>query len=1066
MVDLRRAPAPAVGAPVLDGDQRRAVEHRGALLRVLGAPGTGKTTTAVEVVVDRVARDGLSPDACLLLTASRTAAARLRDRVTARVGGTTTEPLARTHQAFGFGVLRREAALRGEPAPRLLSGPEQDVVLRDLLAGHASGDVTGPVWPPHVQAAVNRRGFRAELRDLLMRAVELGLEPPDLARLGREHARPEWVAAADVLREYDEVTALSRPGGYDPAWILTAAADRLEDDPQALARTVEQVRLVVVDDAQELTPAAARVLRVLARAGVSLVLLGDPDSAVQTFRGADPRLVATGWAALAPAGDPAPTVVLGTVHRQGPALRTATAAVARRIGALGGGAQRSALAAGPADGRLDVALLRAGTQEAAHVAAELRAAHLLEGVPWDRMAVIVRGRSRDAALRRALTAQGVPVASGAAEIPVRDEVAVRPLLELLDLVLRVARDPGARPTPEQAVDLLLSPLGECDAVRLRRLRRLLRRAELDEGGTRTSDELLADGVLDLGGAVALGLDGAPLRRLAAGVAAGVDAARTAVDPVTGRPGWAPGVTAETILWAVWQGLDVADPWRRRALRGGPRGQRADRDLDAVVALFGAVGAFVDRLPAAGPDAFLEHVRGQDVPGDTLVPRAPQGQAVSVLTPASAAGLEWDLVVVAGVQEGVWPDLRLRGSLLGSEDLVAVVTGRGASTRAAQAAVRYDETRLLHVAVSRARRRVLVTAVRSEDEQPSPYLDVVDPPPEAPDGDVGGAVEREVRRISDVRAPLTLPALVARLRRELLVGTVAQARSARAGLERLVEAGVPGADPRDWWALRGLSDDRPLRAPEQPVRVSPSKVESFETCALRWLLTTAGGDSPSQGRANLGTLVHDIAAELGDEVDVTTLVAEVDRRWGRLGLPSGWATERLREEAHGMVTRLVDYYDRADREGWTLAGAEVGMRAEVGRAVVAGRVDRLERDGEGRLRVLDYKTGSTTPSQRTIDDHLQLAVYQLAVEQGGFEEHGTESAGAAILRLGRNAPADNPPIVQRPLAEHDDPGWAEEVVHRVADGMAGASVLATAGQHCQFCPVRTSCPLQPEGRVLS
>ena len=49
------------------------------------------------------------------------------------------------------------------------------------------------------------------------------------------------------------------------------------------------------------------------------------------------------------------------------------------------------------------------------------------------------------------------------------------------------------------------------------------------------------------------------------------------------------------------------------------------------------------------------------------------------------------VVVAGVQDGVWPDLRLRGSLLGSEQLVDVLTGRGSTYREAQAAVRTVDT---------------------------------------------------------------------------------------------------------------------------------------------------------------------------------------------------------------------------------------------------------------------------------------------------------------------------------------------------------------------------------------
>jgi len=261
------------------------------VLRVLGGSGTGKTTTAVEVVVDRVERDDLRPDQCLLLTSSRLAAGSLRERVTARLGRTSTEPLARTHQAFGFGILRQAAALRGDPTPRLLSGPEQDVILRELLAGHAAGETQGPRWPERVLEALPTKGFRAELRDLLMRAVEHDVDADRLRDLGARHDRPEWVAAADVLEEYDQVTALSAPGAYDPAWILGAAADLLEEQPEAMARVRDTLRLVVVDDAQELTAAAVRLLRTVLTPGLDVVLLGDPDAAVQTFRGADPRFL-------------------------------------------------------------------------------------------------------------------------------------------------------------------------------------------------------------------------------------------------------------------------------------------------------------------------------------------------------------------------------------------------------------------------------------------------------------------------------------------------------------------------------------------------------------------------------------------------------------------------------------------------------------------------------------------------------------------------------------------------------------------------------------------------------
>jgi superfamily I DNA/RNA helicase/RecB family exonuclease len=1029
------------------------------------------------------------------------AAADLRERITARIGGTTTEPLARTHQGFGFGILRQTAARRGAPSPRLLSGPEQDLILRELLAGHASSEGKAPDWPPHMQAALATRGFRTELRDLLMRAVERGLEAGGLAALGRAHGRPDWVAAAQVLAEYDEVTALSRPGSYDPASILGAAADLLEADPETAERLAGALRLIVVDDAQELTPAAARLLQVIRRPHLDLVLIGDPDVAVQTFRGADPVILGAHHSRF---GDGA-TITLGTSYRQPLALREVSQRVTRRIGALAGGAHRDPghVAEG---GRVDVSLLRATSQEAALIAAELRAAHLLDAMAWSEMAVIVRGQGRTSTLRRVLMAAGVPVAVPATEIPVRDEVAVRPLIALLEVALNVAT---GQPDPidiQTAVDVVLSPVGGADAVGLRRLRRALRREELESGGGRTSDELLAAALVAPETLGMLGPEGAPARRVATAIAAGVEAARTingpggpadpagpvgpvdlagpvgpacpadTADPVgpvgtaatAGRAGpvgpagagsrFAPGVTAESVLWALWDATGLAESWRRVALGGGLSGARADRHLDAVVALFDAAAKYVDRLPQMGPRGFLEHLRGQDVAGDTLVARAPTDDTVSLLTPAGAAGRQWRFVVIAGVQEGVWPDLRLRGSLLGSERLVDVVTGRGQSLRAAQAAVRYDETRLFLVAVSRASQRLLVTAVRSEDEQPSVYLDIVDPPQESDDA-------QELRPFSEVPRTLTLTGLVAELRREVVVGATATDRHTAAGqLARLAAARVAGADPFSWWAMTPLSDDRPLRADGLSVAVSPSRIESYGECSLRWLLSSCGGDGPSVGAANIGTLIHDIAADLGD-ADEATMRAEVELRWGRLGLPAGWLSRRQRSEAQTMVTRLARYFEESAAGGWQRLGAELDLRVELGRAVLTGRVDRLERHTSGALRVVDLKTGSGKPTSADLLRNAQLGAYQTAVEHGAFADHGSVSAGAALLQVGKAAGVRTTLQQQGPLSADEDPKWAELLVADTAEGMAGSRFRATIGPVCTHCAVSSSCPAQPEGRVI-
>ena len=1059
---------------MLDDGQRAVVEHRDGPLRVVGAPGSGKTTALVEAVVHRVERGEVGAGDVLVLAPTRVGAARLREQVTARLNRTVSEPLARTPSSFAFGVLRQAAALRGEPAPRLIAGPEQDLVLRELLAGHAAGEGTTPDWPTDVRAALGTRGFRGELRDLLMRAVERGLDDDELARLGAQHSRPEWVAAARMLSEYLGVTGLATPGAYDPASIAGTAVGELAADPDLLHRVRSRARFIAVDDAHEMTPAVADLLQLVAGRGGQVLLVGDPDATTQGFRGADPALLVGPAGTLAAPGRDIASLRLRQSWRQGAVLRAVSRRVAERVGVIGPAAHRDVSVEGLPAGQAQVHVLRSAVHEAAFVAELLRRQHLEYDVAWADMAVVVRGSARSATLRRVLSAAGVPVEVPATEQPVRDQAAVVPLLDAFEVAIRLADHTSALDTlplpTQQAVDLLSSPLGGADAVALRRLRRALRADEIGGGGGRTSDELLVAALLDP--ALLATIDqatAAPAHRVARVLAAGRDAVLFA-DPDVSRQ----GAGAETVLWAIWQSSRLADGWRRTALSGGAAGARADRDLDAVVALFDAAARFTDRLPRAAPAAFVEHLRGQEVPGDTLAERADGSDAVTLVTPAGAAGRGWRVVVVTGVQEGVWPDLRLRGSLLGSGDLVDLLTGRSAAPRAAMRAVREDETRLFHVAVSRASELLVVTAVRDEDDQPSDLLDLVDPPPEVLAGRAGGWDLDGQRVLTPAPRSMSLPGLVARLR-QAVTHPLAASDSARAAeataaarqLARLVEAGVPGADPLDWYGVPPLSDDGELRV-AGPVRVSPSRVEEFERCSLRWLLSSAGGRSASSLAQGLGNLVHEIAADLPD-AGADVLTAELHRRWARLGLGAGWAADTERGRLETMIAKLAAYLV-AERSRWALVDVERDFSVEVdvpgGPALLTGRVDRLERDADGRLRVVDLKTGKSAPTGDDVLEHAQLGIYQLAVEHGGFTEGArARSGGAALVHLG--VPTVKPKQQhQHPLADAEDPDWAMSLLARVSAGMSGSQFPATTNQVCARCSLRGCCPAVGDGRAVT
>ncbi|MDG4822918.1 ATP-dependent DNA helicase [Asanoa sp. WMMD1127] len=1143
---VRRAPAPEEPrADRLDPLQANVVAHTDGPLLVFGGPGTGKTSTLVEAVAARVA-SGVDPERVLALTFSRRGAGALRDRIEARIaagdGRVVHEPLVRTFPAYAFGILRRAAALRGEPSPRLLTGPEQDLVIRELLdVVGPDGEADDPIgWPEHLRPALRTRAFAEQLRDLLMRAAERGIGPVELARLGERLGRDDWPAAARFLREYVAVLALrdvTTRGSvaYDAAELVRAATGLLDDDPELLAAERGRLDIVYVDELADTDPAQLDLLHRVAGGGLPLVAFADPDSSTFAFRGADPAGVA-GFAHRfrTASGAVARTLTLRTDYRSAGPLFEATGRVARRLrGPVG---HRRALPAPDAPpGSVEVRTFRSRTSEAAFLAHALREAHLLDGVPWSRMAVLMRSTTLQLpALQRALHSAGVPTVVHAEDLPLHQQPAVAPLL----LLLRCALEPE-RLDEEAAVALLHSPLGGADPLAERRLRQGLRTLALAAGDRRPSGELLVEALRDPAELAAVERRwAAPAKSVARLLATAREAAAE------------PAATAEDVLWALWRATGLGERWYGAIVRAGRatgepdngprwRAAAADRDLDAVVVLFDAAARFVDRLPGARTEVFLDHVLGQQLPADTIAPSADRGAAVRLLTAHAAKGLEWDLVAVAGVQEGVWPDLRLRGTLLGSERLVDVVSGRADETGVAaslvgQASALLDEERrLFYVAVTRARHRLLVSAVNSSavggadhEEQPSRFLHELlgpggggegeapdEPPPDEPppggepdddlppdpddlpvdaDGRVvwpddewpevtppGGAARAPAPReaVDDdtddlplARPPraMTLPALVAELRTAATDPAASPGRrhAAAAELARLAAAGVPGAHPDDWWGLRPLSDDRPLADEGEPVRVTPSTMESALRCSLRWLLERHGGAGPATAAQGIGNLVH-AAAMLAEDAaaDRERLIEYVSARFDAIDLAARWLAGSERERAEAMVDKLLVWLAANPRRLLAIEQEFAVRLNDPTRDIeLRGRVDRLEVDAEGRLVVVDLKTGRTSSTSEDLAEHPQLAAYQAAVQAGAFDAHGSQPGGAALVQLGTSAKAAKEQV-QPSLAEHDDPGWAQALVRRTADTMAASTFHAIANSRCRVCPVRTSCPISGKGRQV-
>ena len=1184
---VRLLPPPeAPELPAADADGQRVLDRvaDGSNVVVLGAPGTGKTSLALRLLAEAVAggRDAV------LLAPTRTRADWLRGRAAhlLREGHGDGVVRVRTPAALALTILTTSLTRRPDPLPPpvLLAGAEEDSVLASMVSAIS--------WPGLPVEATGSRAFRSELRNLLARAGELGVTADELADLGRRLNVPIWGPAAQLLRTWDaqgrtsaERRAQTRK--MDTARLQDRAVEALgswDSDAVTVPRPVPD--LIIVDDYQDCTAATARLLTALAAPDpdghrAQIAVLGDPDVAVETFRGGTPSLLV---AAEDHTGLGAGRLRLTTRYRGEPEIAAVVADQSARVPVTGTAAHRQAslaprTSASRGSGAPDADRVTAPTgveailassawQERAHVARALRLEHVHHGTAWSQMAVIVRSAADAESLARDLRRRGVPLASRTPAVLLRAEPAAA---ALLDIVRAAIRDQlggcGEPPQREAAINLLTSPLVGLTTMDLRRLRRRLRQdpetavetvsgAEPSEPGvsteatTRTAPRTGADVALlslvadtDQASAFARSLDGEPLgaqadRLLTA--ARIIEALRAAVG---GVPADAPR-DVEALLWAAWHASDRAGAWRAVALQPSGSSVRsllseaAEHDLDVVTTLFKRAEVWAERHPGQDASSFLSELDAEVLPSDSVAPQGRRPEGVAVMTPARCAGQEWELVVVTGLERDRWPDLRLRDSLTRTGLLVDAVTDRLAAgvtasgdgagaVAAARAQVRADERRMLIMALSRATRRLLLTATADAEHAPSPFLTEITQSAGIALTDADGAP-----LLSPDTGDLTLRGLVGELRRAAVVGNLetATAEERRRGqvavelLADLARRDVPGADPATWIGAAGPTSTSPLVAEGERIRVSPSDVEGLAACPLKWFLSRNGGSVPASDAQALGSLIHEIAERAEKEhLRGPALKAAFEERLGGLGYPDTWLGGLASDRARAMIERLDAYLSDCDALG-IRADVEQPVRADVDIPVrllspelrdragariraagldavpvtISGRIDRLEHlggyeqqdedhpGGNNGVRVMDLKTGQRVP--KDVQRHPQLAAYRLALASQGHHVLGgalvllgkepSKRSGDGYVLAPPGAALDPSPAALEPAdrsgdepsdgdvstaAEVSEDYWAEDLVAGAAMAGSGPLLQARTGEHCRTCMVKDSCPVQVEGR---
>lgn len=1062
-------------------------------------------------------------------------------------------PRVFTPAAFALRILSQwfSQRLQPLPAPVLLMGADEDAALEQLI-----GQVS---WSQPAEVT-QTRGFRAQIRNLFSRCGELGVDYQLLEQLGQAAQVQLWCEAAPLLKLWDsqsDISAANRAMALklDTARLQDRALYALEHWYQADVTAPPQLPdLVVVDDYQDCTAATARLLHALAAlnlgeaegqgwsagqmpsaglggasgaqgpgslgsangsgdatgagepggVGVTIpggvehkdgrstqiVVLGNPDEAVETFRGGDPLMLAS-----AARDFDAVALTLPQVHRGSRQIAALIELAVQQVQVAGCISQRRPNYQHLAQNSQSVCFKIApdDTVQVSAVAAHMRSLHLEQGLAWGQMAVIVRQSSSVELIRQELRRGGVPLAPDTPALLLRSEPAAKALLDCARAALEQLL--GVPVVQEEAARaLLLSPLVGFSAIELRRLRRILGESP-DHLSTRVlSDTELFDQ-----------LEAAPTLAAKAKVAQAINEA-LAKERSEGL---------EALVWGAWQASGKAQYWRQLALdieADSLLRQRADHDLDVVISLFKRLEVWSERNPSAPGQQFLDELEAQQVASDSVAALGARPQGVSVLTVAACAGRQWEFVAVLGIDDGVWPNLRLRDSLTQTGLLTDIVSQRIADTvnlasltasldpqalAQARAQICSDEMRLLVAAMSRANSQLWLGAVNGGEQGPSSFFNYLSRQSAIPVEPIqpGGAY--------------TLRGLVATLRRQLMLdlkhnnGT--QAPQIAALLAALAQRGVPGADPRSWLGIAGASQfltdlpaqlesqdrlgtqvathavvalkklqaQRVNQARQRGARLSPSDVENIETCPLRWYLQRHGGSPASSSAQQIGALIHWLAQQ-GQEHGLSReqLLDLFYRERSSLQLPGGWYGRQENQRVEKMVENLALYL--ANSPANMQVEVECPVRAQVELEVdgaplkikISGRADRLEHTSQG-IDVIDFKTGASVDSAGA-QTNAQLATYRVALQARGENVHG----GALIMLGKENKKAQVDALTypgSRELAPSDyletGQGWDTDLISAAARDSLGPSYQARTGEHCRHCAYQDFCPALSDRNYL-
>lgn len=1004
---------------------------------VAGAPRSGKTEFALDMLIAAMKRYG---DANAVMTVSgRQIADMLGDRAIRELSAVSQARPVTTLSAVAFRLLTAARSAQGKPLPKLLNGAEQDVIIRKVLTSHVEhrqhGDECATCDLLRVYFAVSEwsglvaddstDAFANQLRDMLARMNEIGAKPElenmliarAASRNGeldarRERLRTQWRLAFALREEYNAAIRAAYSGEYrlDASQLMIDATEAVSDIWDA-----DIPNMLIVDDFQDATLAGFALLEALHNRGTRLLLVGNPDEAVQTFRGSYPEYlfneaqsrmgarlerIENLYAACENDGaqtirnasnrqsvhDDYRTLVATRVSLSIASTEPTDVPLPERPGKMRnipGAMPIEALPSGntdacvtPADGSVETALYRSSSEELDDVVWKIKTEHLQRSREWNDMAVITHDNATVRAFGERLRADGVPVRYSSVTRPLKDEPFVQGLFALIELaelkrwtIAASGMDPQAAGSyiRSRVASIMASPLitvggdrqhegrparlasvesamhalaslaeivgddeiraqdsanmAKTDVEQQSSLLRLMAdwheymakcHAISDEGqhdGGHDGDQ--NDPVFDMDALYVLLLEGNTDR---------------VIDTIASVTGSDPQVKAFASLWKVldktceaehklvlrepqyvldcaWRACGKAEIWQRVALEHSAAGRAANDRLDAAMRLFNYAsgGESSGEFAARTIEAFMEQVRSLTIEADSLAHTAPIDQAVTLTTPAGAAGRHWNLVFLPSLQQGQWPNLTPRNTLFGGEELADVmlhgelsdtVTTSAGKRDEQLAAVLASEQKSFLVALTRADECAVMSAVLNDDHVPSDFL--YGYVPEWFDRDRDADMERReyaaIGGQGDYAGLESDPrGLIAAARSVLAMepSNSPKARDAAETLALLASRGIRAADPDCWpfveepvsLAERETIQDGKTRQSDV-VTLSPSAVDNLWACPVCWMLENRfSGPRMGSVATNFGSLIHTVAqkaTEAGlDMPEQHTAISDMD-----------------------------------------------------------------------------------------------------------------------------------------------------------------------------------------------